>query len=550
MLKHLFIQNFAIISELNVELSNGLNIVTGETGAGKSIMLDALGLVLGQRADKGVLTNKDKKCVVEALFDISQLPLAPFFEERSLDYEKETILRREISPTGRSRAFINDSPCKLEDLAHLSEYLIEVHQQFDQLSIREEYFQRSILDVLAEHQEKVRKFSSSFDAWQADMRRLERLRNNLSDLIKERDFLQFQFTELEDAAIEKGEDETLSDELLLLSQSGEISAQLNTASHTISEGDHNFLDLLRHMIQGLSNFNTNKQIESISERLHAVLAELSDISAEMLDLKDGLEHNPLRIDEIESRLAVFFNLRQKHGVGTADELIDVAQRIEEKLSTLVENEGDIILLEQKVAEEEQRLQKLAGEISKTRKSAIPSLEKKVVMKLIELGMPNAKFEVGISEKTMDRSGQDEVVFLFSSNKGMEPSPIKLTASGGEISRLNLAIKSEVAGKLQLPTMIFDEIDAGVSGEIARRIGRLLVSLGKEHQIVCITHTPQIASLGSHHLHVNKDSSGDLTETKIQILGKEERVDVIGQMLGGDPPSSEAMKAAKALIMAD
>ena len=513
-------------------------------------MLDALGLVLGNRADKGVLINKSKKCVVEAMFDISQLRLHSFFEERGLDHEMETIVRREIAPNGRSRAFINDTPCKLEDLANLAEYLIEVHQQFDQLSIRDEYFQRSILDVLAEHQDSVRKFSSSFDAWQSDRRALAKLRANLSEVIKERDFLQFQYDELEDASVETGEDEALTEELLMLSQSGEISTQLNTANHVIADGDSNFLDQLRHLIQSLSNFNTNKKIESISDRLQSVLAELGDVSAEISDLADSLEHNPGRMTEIESRLATLFNLRQKHGVSTADELIDVANRIETKLSTLVENESEIERLEKKVAAEELVLLKQANKITKTRHSSITSLEEKVTGKLRELGMPDAQFQVGLTEKVMDRTGQDHVIFMFSSNKGMPPAPIKLTASGGEISRLNLAIKSEVAGKLALPTMIFDEIDAGVSGEIARRIGRLLVTLGRQHQIVCITHTPQIASLGSHHLHVTKDSSGELTETRIQVLNDEQRIDVIGQMLGGDPPSSEAMKAAKALIKAD
>ena len=550
MLKQLFIQNFAIISELTVELDNGLNIVTGETGAGKSIMLDALGLVLGQRADKGVLVNKSKKCVVEALFDLSQLHLQSFFEERGLDYELETIVRREIAPNGRSRAFINDTPCKLDDLSNLSEYLIEVHQQFDQLSIRDEYFQRSILDVLAEHQEYVRIFSAKFDEWQANKRQLAKLKTNLSEVIKERDFLQFQYEELEQAAVEPGEDDTLTEELLMLSQSGEITSQLNAANQIISDGDNNFLDLLRHIIQSLSNFTTNKKIDSLSERLEGVLAELGDISSEISDLGDGLEHNPKRMTEIESRLATLFNLRQKHGVSNADDLINVAVGIEAKLSSLVENESEIVRLESRVAAEKKQLLKQASKISQTRQSTISSLEDKVTGKLVELGMPNAQFEVSIKEKEMDRSGQDQVVFMFSSNKGMPPAPIKLTASGGEISRLNLAIKSEVAGKLELPTMIFDEIDAGVSGEIARRIGRLLVALGKQHQIVCITHTPQIASLGSHHLHVTKDSSGELTETRVQVLNDGQRVDVIGQMLGGDPPSSEAMKAAKALIQAD
>lgn len=549
MLNSLYIENFAIIDQLEIKFGRGLNIITGETGAGKSIMLDALGLVLGNRADKSVLTHPDRKCVVEAHFDISKLDLESLFEQRELEHEPITIVRREISDSGRSRAFINDSPCRLEDLTALSEHLIEVHQQFDQLSIREEAFQRSVLDVLAAQVSRVNAFGTRFKGWKREEQKLNALKQNLSDILKQKDYLQFQLNELQEADLEEGEEDRLSDEQNLLTQASDIGAVLSQISFTLSEGENSIADTVRSLQQRLEGFNSNSKIASLQERLMSSVSEITDLASEASNIMDSIEHDPARLEEIEDRLKLIFNLRQKHGMDNSDDLLRIKEEIDIELNDLIADEHSIETLEIELSKLAKELSLEAEKISAARQRVISELSEKVVTKLRGLGMPEAQFQVAMDKKELDSSGVDKVSFLFSSNKGLAPSTIKLTASGGEISRLNLAIKSEVAGKLELPTMIFDEIDAGVSGEIARRIGRLLLELGQTHQVVCITHTPQIASLGEHHLHVSKESADDITKTRIDILNADARIEIIGQMLGGDPPGKEATDAARALLMA-
>lgn len=547
MLQRLYIKNFAIIDDLTIHLDRGLNIITGETGAGKSIMMDALGLALGNRADTSVLIDKDSKCIVEAEFDISGLGLKPFFKEHDIDYDDQTIIRREISPAGRSRAFINDTPCNLQHLNDMADSLVEVHQQFDQLSIREEWFQRSVLDVLSDQIKEVRAYSERFNAWKKDQRRLEDLKQKQADLIKEKDFLEFQLNELEEADIQPGEEDELSQELKVLSQAENINQALYQAHLGLTEGETPILDQLIQISQALSPYKDYKPVAATTERIESLISEIEDLGREVQSVADNIEADPNRLEEIDQRLADIFQLRKKHQVQSSDELLEVREEIDSKLQLITSDEGELAALEEKVKEEKESLIKKAQSISKKRKAAIPEFSEKVETRLRALGMPDASFMVDMSPRDLDSSGLDQVEYLFSSNKGIAPATIRLTASGGEISRLNLTIKSLIAGKLALPTMIFDEIDSGVSGEIARRIGKLLEDLGKDHQIVCITHTPQIASLGRRHLHVRKDSSGARTKTGVDVLEKDERMREVGRMLGGDPPGKEAMEAARVLL---
>jgi DNA repair protein RecN (Recombination protein N) len=547
MIKSLFISNFAIIADLKVTFGKGLNIITGETGAGKSIMLDALGLVLGKRADSSVLINKDDKCVVEAEFDVSNLEMSSFFERHEVDYDDLTIVRREISPTGRTRAFVNDTPVKLSFLSDLSDFLIEVHQQFDHLSIREEVFQRAVLDTLAGQLEEVGEYKGKFQSWASGQRKLNMLKEKAANNLQEMDFVRFQLEELDAADLIVDEEQALNNELNLLSKSDDIKTVLHTTSQSLADSEDNLVDKLKSLSQMFRSFTDHAELSQMHERFDALITEIEDLSRDAQGLMDSIESNPGRMMEIEERMSILFRLVPKHSAVGINDLITVRDKLRDRLNGLTSAGEDLFSLEKELDEQRKWLEEQGEHISKGRSAVIGPLQSDLEATLQHLGMPDAVFRVQVEPKELDESGKDQITFTFSSNKGIPPAPIKLTASGGEISRLNLAVKSKIAGKLALPTMILDEIDAGVSGETARRIGRLLMSLGQNHQIACITHTPQIASLGSTHLHVMKSVVDGKTSTKVRSLNNEERVDIIGQMLGGDPPGAAALEAAKALL---
>lgn len=546
MLNRLLISNFAIIDHLEVKFGHGLNIITGETGAGKSIMLDALSLALGKRADNSVLTQKDQKCIVEAEFQIKALDLKDFFESFDIDYADETIIRREISPNGRSRAFINDTPTTIQALAQLAGNLIEVHQQFDQLSIREEDFQRTVLDALAGTKNDLKSYRQKYTDWSEKVKQLTSLKDAEAANLKEKDYLEFQINELEELAISSGEEASIEEDINMLSQAEDLGKNLYEISHMLSESDDAILDRMNDISHKL-NSSDYGPVKALLERINSTIAEMDDIAREADNLSSQIEADPDRLVELEERLAQIFQLKKKHNVQLADDLIDIQNTLQEQLDQISNQVFSMAALQRAVEELKVALNTQAESISSKRKAVVGKLSKGVTGTLANLGMVNSHFDVDITSREIGPFGKDQIKFMFSSNKGIDPTPIKLSASGGEISRLNLSIKSLIAGKLSLPTMIFDEIDSGVSGEIARRIGMLLADLGNSHQIICITHTPQIASLGQHHLHVSKDSSGDRTTTQIQLLNASERVDVVGQMLGGDPPSEEAKKAAQVLL---
>ena len=547
MLLNLEIKNFAIIDHLQVSFDQGLHVITGETGAGKSIMLDALGLALGERVKPNSKGSSESKTVVEAHFDIADLDLRSEFEEEELDYHDVAILRREISAQGRSRAFVNDSPVQISFLQSLAGKLIEVHQQFDQLALRASSFQYDVLDVLAKQKKEVIAFKQAYQEWRDSQKQLEALTEEARKMQAEQDFLQFQLDELIDFDLKPEEDDQLSDLQTVLSQAQEIQGELQRSEQIMSGMEGSILDQLQSIRQSLSNFSGIKKIQDLVERLESVHTELDDWSQTLSTIHSDIEHDPQRLMEVEERLSTLFRLKKKHQVDTAADLLEVQNRIDDQLLRITSSEQDLEDLRKKIISQEEALKAEAVAISNGRKKIIPDFEKNVQAHLMGLGMPDAVIQVSLSPQDLHENGIDQVEFLFSSNKGQAPSPIKLTASGGEISRLNLAIKSEVAGEMALPTIIFDEIDAGVSGEVARKIGNLLEKLSSKHQIICITHTPQIASCKATHLHVYKDNSGDRTFTQITILEHDQRLEKIAEILDGTPPSQEALKNAQKLL---
>jgi DNA repair protein RecN (Recombination protein N) len=547
MLLNLEIKNFAIIDHLQVSFDQGLHVITGETGAGKSIMLDALGLALGERVKPNSKGSSESKTVVEAHFDIADLDLRSEFEEEEIDYHDVAILRREISAQGRSRAFVNDSPVQISFLQSLAGKLIEVHQQFDQLALRASSFQYDVLDVLAKQKKEVIAFKQAYQEWRDSQKQLEALTEEARKMQAEQDFLQFQLDELIDFDLKPEEDDQLSDLQTVLSQAQEIQGELQRSEQIMSGMEGSILDQLQSIRQSLSNFSGIKKIQDLVERLESVHTELDDWSQTLSTIHSDIEHDPQRLMEVEERLSTLFRLKKKHQVDTAADLLEVQNRIDDQLLRITSSEQDLEDLRKKIISQEEALKAEAVAISNGRKKIIPDFEKNVQAHLMGLGMPDAVIQVSLSPQDLHENGIDQVEFLFSSNKGQAPSPIKLTASGGEISRLNLAIKSEVAGEMALPTIIFDEIDAGVSGEVARKIGNLLEKLSSKHQIICITHTPQIASCKATHLHVYKDNSGDRTFTQITILEHDQRLEKIAEILDGTPPSQEALKNAQKLL---
>lgn len=531
-----------------IEFDQGLHVITGETGAGKSIMLDALGLALGERAKthQAKKAASSSKTTVEAIFDLSKLQLNSLFEDEELDYHHDTIIRREIAPNGRSRAFVNDTPCNLAFLQTLASHLIEVHQQFDQLALRESSFQYDVLDVLGQQKNEVLTYQKKYKLWLANQARLDEMKASAQQLQSEEDFLQFQFDELTEFDINESDDQ-LGETQTILSQAEEIQQTLGQAFDLIIDSDMAIMDQLQSLNQSLSSFQNVSQIHEIKVRLEEVMTELQDIGQTVLDVQEETEYDPQKLTEVEDRLATIFRLKKKHQAETAQQLIEKKDELEERLAQIQNSDSEIQHLEDQIKKDHQELQSLAQKISNKRSTIIPQFEEKVSQHLHDLGMPDAILQVARTNKELSENGIDQIDFLFSSNKGMAPSPIKLTASGGEISRLNLAIKSEVAGEMALPTIIFDEIDSGVSGEVARKIATLLEKLSLRHQIVCITHTPQIASSKATHFHVSKDSTGSSTHTVVTKLTPPQRLEKIAEILDGSPPSKEALENAKKLL---
>lgn len=549
MLTSLSIKNYALIDNLQVQFNNGLTIITGETGAGKSILLGGLSLILGKRADLSSVKNASEKCVIEATFDVANYNLNALFVAEDLDYEPQTIIRREILPSGKSRAFVNDTPVNLNSLQVLGEHLLDIHSQHQTLQLTNDDFQFQVIDALANNSNLLNDYSLQLQHFKTLKSDLKKLQTQKVEAIKELDYNVFLLKELEDAKLVDGELESLEEEYETLNNIEEISERL-TASHELlgnqEIGVMPHLAEIKNQLSKLSDFSSS--YKSVYERVTSSLIELDDVFAEIESLQESLEANPDRLNVVNLKLQVLNNLMQKHVVSNILELIKIREELSEKV-LVSENLDEVIA--QKTSElsiVEQKLNDLASKISKNRIKAIPGLTEQLEALLATLGMPNARFSVELipSDRFLD-NGKEELKFLFSANKGGQFNELKKAASGGELSRIMLAIKSILTNYTQLPTIMFDEIDTGVSGEISNKMASIMQQMSKTMQVFTITHLPQIAAKGDTHFKVFKEDIDEVTQTQLKRLNADERVIEIAQMLGGSDLSSSAIEHAKQLL---
>ena len=549
MLTNLSIKNYALIDDLNVSFPEGFVTITGETGAGKSILLGALSLVLGKRADLSSLRNKEQKCIVEAEFEIGNYDLKSYFEENDLDYEQQTILRREILPSGKSRAFINDSPVTLDILSQLADSLVDVHSQHQTLRLTENQFQLKVIDALAENQKLLGQYKDALAAYNADKKELQSLLDFQSQAIKEHDYNSFLLQELQSAPLKADIQSELEEEYGQLSNVETILEALSQSNQLLNDeqlGVLGQLGELKRLMQNISGYGPS--FEALHERIQSVLIELDDISVE-LDAQQGkVEVNPERLQEVNTQLQLLYDLQKKHQVTSVDELIQIREELVKKVGKVENLEAEIAAAEQKVATREAELTALAESLRKNRNAVIPKLKNMLQQKLYTLGMPSATFKIELEPaQGFKANGKDELVFLFSANKGTAHGELKKVASGGELSRIMLTIKSILAEYEHLPTMIFDEIDTGVSGEISNAMADIMLGMSKSMQVFSITHLPQVASKGQTQFKVYKDEASGITTTHIKQLTGEERVVELAEMLGGKSISDSALAHAKQLL---
>ncbi|HMQ59660.1 MAG TPA: DNA repair protein RecN [Flavilitoribacter sp.] len=549
MIRSLQIRNYALIESLEIRFSEGLTIITGETGAGKSILLGALGMIMGERADTKALYNDAEKCVVEGVFDISQYNLRPFFDANELDFDSELVIRREILPSGKSRAFVNDSPVNLKILEDLSDSLIDLHQQFDSLDINQVSFQLRMIDALAGNKDLLEKYQGHFRKYQSDTRKLAALEAQNSQAAREIEFLQFQLDELEAANLAAGEQETLESEIAKLNNAEDIKRVTGEAFQGLSESDMAVLSQLTDMRNALQSLEkVSPEIGQLNERLSGMIVELQDLSGEFEKIAEETEYDPGRIQEVEQRLDLIYRLQNKYGVQTTPELLALKEETEQRLHTFADLSDQIVELKEQIQAEKNILQKLAAELRAKRQSVGPAFGEEVEKRLGQLSMKHAQLKVHFQElQEFTATGLDEVQFRFAANKGGKLQAIKDVASGGELSRLNLAAKSLIAGAISFPTLIFDEIDSGVSGDVALSVGKLLKALSLKHQVVSITHSPQIAAKADAHYFIYKKDREDRTVTHVRLLNPDERIRAIATMLSQSPPSDSAIENARELM---
>jgi len=553
MLNNLNIQNYALIDELEISFPANLSIITGETGAGKSILLGALGLIIGQRADTGILQDKTRKCIVEAGFKIKDYKLNSFFKENELDYADETIIRREISPEGKSRAFINDTPVTLNLLKELGEKLIDIHSQHETLTLNNSSFQLELVDVFAAHEKLLDDYKSEFQLFRQQQALLNGLVERETQSKKDLDYFQFQFNELDEANLKADEQSGIEQELETLNNSEEIKLNLSKATQGLNGGEQNIvvsLNEVKIMVANMAKYNSS--IKELSDRLNSSLIEIKDISNELETLEQDVSHDPKRIEELSLRLDNLYRLQNKHHVKTTQELIEIRNDLEKKLKEIGSLEADIERLKKEISAIEKSLRAKADKLSKNRQAAIPKIEKEIKKTLSDLGMPNAELKINQSVlpgNELNSTGADKINYLFSANKGGELKELHKVASGGELSRLMLSLKSLIAQLTSLPAIIFDEIDTGVSGDVANKVGLIMSKMAESMQVITITHLPQIASKGLSHFFVYKEEKNKKTYTQIKKLNKEERVVEIAKMLSTQNPTDAAIKNAKELLKA-
>jgi len=549
MIQKLHIQNYAIIDGLNVDFSGRMNVITGETGAGKSILMGALSLILGDRADTAVLLEKDRKCFVEGTFTLAgNKRVIAFFKDNDLDMEEDIVIRREIAPSGKSRAFVNDTPVNLEQLRKLSGQLVDLHRQFDTLELGETDFQREVLDALAGQAAALEKYQGVYRSWQAASRELSRLQEQKAQFNKEVDYNKFLFDELNDAGFKDNELEELDQELKLLSNVEGIKTALSKIYYELKEGEQPMVQQLKTLLHTMQGFSTyHPELPVLTERMQSVQIELQDIAAEVERLNDHVNYEPRRIEDINERLSMGYKLLKKHGVQTTGELMILRDQLEEKLQASLNVDESIAVREKEVTRLLEEAKKQAAVLSRNRHAQVKPLEDQVNKLLKQVGMPNAQLKVQVTPAELQAAGMDVIEFLFDANKSNRFEPIRKVASGGELSRLMLCIKSLVAESIDLPTLIFDEIDTGISGEAAKQVGVIIKNLSRKRQVIVITHQPQIAGKADAHYFVYKDTKGRQVKTSIRLLSQDERITAIAQMLGGEKPTAAALENAREMV---
>lgn len=549
MIKRLSVRNYAIIEELEINFPAGLTIITGETGAGKSILLGALGLIMGERADSKSLYNDEEKCVIEGIFDVSPYDLKDFFEDNDIDFEAECTVRRELTPAGKSRAFVNDTPVTLDVLRQLTGALVDLHLQFDTLDIHNVSFQLRMVDALAGNKLLLNEYQAAYRVFSQNKKRLAQMREQNARSAQDLEFLNFQIAEFEKADLVDGEQEQLEAERDSLTHAEEIKRNLSAAFHHLSDGDMPLTGQLNDVLRSISDVKKyHPAIPDLHRRLEGLALELDDLAADFERVAESTEANPARLLEVQERLDAIYRLQSKHRVASVKELLDIQDAMQAQLDEIGDLSGDIERLEIEILEEEKRLRGLASQLSERRKNTAPSFAAKVLELLAQLSMPHTRFHVDFKEApNLLPTGLDDVNFLFAANPGSKMQLIKDVASGGELSRLTLVTKSLVASAIPLPTLIFDEIDAGVSGDVSLKMGNILRQLSNHHQVVVITHSAQVAAKADAHYFVYKKVDANATATKVKLLTTDERMRSIAVMLSQNPPSEAALTNARELM---
>jgi DNA repair protein RecN (Recombination protein N) len=551
MLTRLSIQNYAIIDRLEVDFSFQLNVITGETGAGKSIIIGALGLILGQRAESNVLLNREKKCIVEGFFkgESADEQVTRFLKENELDVNDELVVRREIATNGKSRAFINDTPVNLSQLNQLSSLLVDLHQQFDTMELGDSGFQREVLDALAGNSGLLKLYRQSFDAAISARKKLEVLKEQKEQFNKEFDYHQFQYNELEEAGLKENELEELDIELKMQANADGIRTALTKAYYELEEGEAPMVRQLKAMVNNLQQYSDMQtDIPSLVQRLQSVYIELQDLADETDRISSHVNCDPLEIERINERLSLGYKLLKKHGVKTTAELLEIKKQLHEKLQAVLNIDDAIAAMENDYGQLIAKSEELAGQLSAARKKQAKPLETQVNKMLAQVGMPNARLKPAIEKGSLSPTGFDVIEFLFDANKSNNFHPLRKVASGGELSRLMLCIKSLVAKSMNMPTLIFDEIDTGISGEAAKQVGVIMKELAEARQVICITHQPQIAGKADAHFLVYKAVKDDSITTGVRLLNTDERIVTIARMLSGEKPTAAALENAREMVM--
>ncbi|MBL3656340.1 DNA repair protein RecN [Fulvivirga sediminis] len=548
MLKHLLIKNYALIQHLEIDPSENLNIITGETGAGKSIMLGAVGLLLGNRADTKSLLDESSKCIIEGQFDIKEYQLEKLFDEEDLDYAPLSIFRREISPSGKSRAFINDTPVTLDILKKLSTRLMDVHSQHETLHLGKHNYQLAFVDAYAGTTPLRQTYRSKFQAYKKALQKLEALKKENAEVGKEADFNNFLLSELVKAELKAGEQEELEASLEVMEHAEEIKTKLNESLSTLSDGEFAAISGLQQakiLVGQLKAYA--KTYESISERLESTFIELKDIITEIEKEEDSVEFDPEEIQITQERLSLIYSLQQKHQVSSISELLEIQADLETKANRFNNLDEDIQNAEAEAKQHQEAAQKDAETLSQKRQKVFTALEKELKSLLGQVGIPDASINITNELVALGDHGIDQINILFSANKGIAPQELSKSASGGEFSRLMFCVKYILADKISMPTIIFDEIDTGVSGEIALKLGDMMKRMAENHQVITISHLPQVAAKGSKHYFVFKDNTSDKAISKIKALDEQERISEIAKMIGGDKPSETAFQSARELL---